>query len=377
MSTDLLVRGENVPSLSLAEFCRSMLARIPRADQRRWGELYIRGLVTLPGRKSARRISELTAESQADQAIQQFVNQSPWDWRPVRDDLAALTDSWLRPRVWVLSDFALPKTGNASVGVERQYAHSLGRVINCQAGLGLFLVGQGGGTPVNWRLRLPATWDGDEARRNRVHLPEQERHQARWQYVVSMLDELLSWGVEPAPIALDSSQDLDTELLINALEQRGLRYLVRVGTGTRVTSGAPSRAESVLTAGQVASDLWMGANGQVLRATGPGLGGDAPHYAFRQLPSARPRQLLVESGHGRRAGGLWLTNLGRLPIAHLAGLTRQVSSTAAEMEQIRDRFGLGHFEGRSFRGWHHHATLVSLAHAFVTGQRLRAQPAAA
>jgi SRSO17 transposase len=368
MTADLLLKTEISQPTTLADYCRVTLARIPRADQRRWGELYIRGLVSLPGRKSVRSISELIEDSRADQAIQQFVNQSPWDWRPIRGDLAAQTSSWLRPSAWVLSDFALPKTGNASVGVERQYAHSLGRVINCQAGLGLFLAGTGIGTPVDWRLRLPASWDADEEKRNRAHLPAYERHMARWEYLVSMLDELLSWGVEPAPVVLDSSHDVQTELLIDALERRGLRYLVRVGAGTRV---APGPGGSALTAGVAAADLWMGTHGRVLRAVGPGLGA-APGFALRQLPSGRPRQLLVQSsGHGRRSVGLWLTNLGRPPVPHLAELIRQVSWAGVEMERIRDRFGLGHFEGRSFRGWHHHATLVSLAHAFVTGQRIK------
>ena len=156
---------------SLSRF--HVLANIPRADQRRWGELYIRGLASLPGRKSVRQIAGLVDDDGTEQALQQFVNQSPWNWRPVRRDLALYAESSLRPQAWVVTDFALPKNGNASVGVDRQYAHSLGRVINCQTGVSLFLTSEDAAVPIDWRLYLPPSWDADPERRERAHLPEE------------------------------------------------------------------------------------------------------------------------------------------------------------------------------------------------------------
>jgi SRSO17 transposase len=353
-----------------------MLVRIPRADQRRWGEIYIRGLISLAGRKSLRRIAELIADDNADQALQQFVNQSPWDWRPVRGDLARYAESRTRPSAWVIADFALPKNGSASVGVERQYAHSLGRVINCQTGVSLFLIGDEASIPVNWRLRLPQSWNEDRARRERAHLPERELHRSRWEYVISMIDETLAWGLAPAPIIIDSSHDLQIEQLARALEQRSLRYVVRVGSGALVAAGS-GPGEPALTAGAVAAQLRQSGDAAVLRTTGAGPGGGPARFALCRLPAAggsrdprsRPRFLLVGSTPGHLPSGLWLTNLGGVPVPQQVGLTGLVSRVSGEMERIRDRFGLGHFEGRSFRGWHHHATLVGLAQAFVAGRR--------
>lgn len=361
---------------ALTEFCHRMLVRIPRADQRRWGEIYIRGLISLAGRKSLRRIAELIADDNADQALQQFVNQSPWDWRPVRGDLARFAESRARPTAWVVADFALPKNGSASVGVERQYAHSLGRVINCQTGVSLFLVGDQSAIPVNWRLRLPQSWNEDRARRERAHLPERERHHSRWEYVISMIDETLAWGVTPAPVIIDSSHDLQVDQLARALEQRGIRYVVRVGAGALVAAGS-GPGDPMLTAGAVAAQLRQAGDAAVLRSTGAGPGGVPARFALRRLPTAgagrdprsRPRFLLVGAAPGHQPSGLWLTNLGGVPVPQQARLTGLATRAGAEMERLRDRFGLGHFEGRSFRGWHHHATLVGLAQAFMAARQ--------
>lgn len=380
MSVDTPIWAVGTHPDALSNFCRRVLARIPRADQRRWGELYVRGLIGLPGRKSLRQIAALTADDGAEQALQQFVNQSPWDWRPVRADLANYASSSLQPQTWVVPDFALPKNGSASVGVDRQYAHSLGRVINCQTGVSLFLSDGKAAIPVDWRLSLPSSWDTDPERRERAHLPEYERHRSRWEYVISMIDEALSWGVSAAPVSLDYSHDLHTDRLIRALERRSLSYLVRVGPGARVAAG-PAPGDPALTAGVAAAQALHGGEGTVLRTAGTGYGTIGSSFILRRLPAMTSvrrlqvpaRNLLVESRPGRRAGGLWLTNLVGLSVAQQVGLTRLVARAGTEMERVQNCFGLGHFEGRSFRGWHHHATLVSLAQAFMVDQGMPAQ----
>src|SRR4051812_35521929 len=89
---------------ALAEFCNDMLRHLARSDQRQWGEIYVRGLVSMPGRKSIRRMSDCIVGGRADQGIQQFVNQSPWDWVPVRRNLAAYAATLFRPQAWVVEE---------------------------------------------------------------------------------------------------------------------------------------------------------------------------------------------------------------------------------------------------------------------------------
>ncbi|GAB7044725.1 IS701 family transposase [Catenuloplanes niger] len=351
---------------SLTDFCNEILMDLPRSDQRRWGEIYLRGLVSLCGRKSIRRISEEIAGGGADQGIQQFVNQSPWDWVPVRRNLAGYAASLLgRPSAWVVEEVVTPKNGASSVGVARQYAPSLGRTLNCQLGLGFFLAGEVGAVPVNWRLLLPATWDHDETRRARTHLPPEEVHRPRWRHLLDMIDEMLGgWGAEPLPVVVDARHESSVDRLVAGLEERDLPYVVSVAPGGPVLAEEPVR-----TTGRAGTSL-------IWRDTAPG--GAASRFFLQQLPHragaarGRSRALLTEWLAGRpRPSGAWLTNLTTARPDRLISLARARHQTRQEMTRLYDEFGLNHFEGRSFRGWQHHVTLVSLAHAYVLGARLR------
>src|SRR5919197_671694 len=95
----------------LSGFCQQLFDSMPRSDQRKWGEVYVRGLLTVPGRKTIRRISDHVAGGSVDQCLQQFVNQSPWRWEPVRRALA-LRAMEIRPQAWVVQEAAFPKAGD-------------------------------------------------------------------------------------------------------------------------------------------------------------------------------------------------------------------------------------------------------------------------
>jgi SRSO17 transposase len=368
----------------LSSFCQEMLSQLPRADQRRWGEIYVAGLINVPGRKSVRRIADYIVNSRADQGIQQFVNQSPWTSGPVRQGLANYLSSLFRPEAWVVDEVVLPKNGSSSVGVARQYAPSAGRVLNCQIGLGVFFAGAGI-APVNWRLLLPPEWDTDATRRARAHVPPSARHKSRWEHIIDAVDEMRNaWELDPAPIVVDAQHDTKVEPLLQALEQRGLAYVVRVASGTQMVDGQ-------------AAATTIGEFVQQLSRTGPGnisltwQDGEGPattsRFLLQPLPmqtSTRtwwrthsrtplaPRRLLIEWPSGRqRPSGIWLTNLSSARPPQLIGLARAHRRTSAEMGRLCEDYGLAHFEGRSFRGWHHHATLVSLAHCYTLTQDLQ------
>lgn len=354
----------------LAQFCRDMLRQLPRSDQRRWGEVYVRGLVSLTGRKSVKRMTDHIAEGRADQGIQQFVNQSPWDWTAVRHDLAHHAESLFRPRAWVMDEVAFPKNGSNSVGVARQYAPSAGRVMNCQLGFGMFLAGDDAAAAVNWRLLLPASWDGDETRRARTRLPDSERNRSRWQYLAETLDEMsIAWELLPVPVVVNARHEHDVAPLLRLLEQRGHSYLVGVAPGAVLSDDA------VLAAGHGGVSLnWRdgGTPGPASRFTVQPLSGRP--RAVTPMGTLRPRSVLTERVPGQRhPADVWVTNLPTRRLPELISLTRTQRRVAAEMSLLRESYGLHHFEGRSFRGWHHHLTLVSTARLFVLGQELRSR----
>lgn len=383
---------ENVDELS--NFCTEMFSSIPRSDQRRWAEVYTRGLISVPGRKSIRRISDYVVGWRADQCLQQFVNQSPWRWEPMRRNLAYQVLAAIRPRVWAVEEVVFPKNGDRSVGVTRQYSASWQRMLNCQLGLAVVLADDDVSCAVNWKLQLPSCWDNDHVRRTRAHVPAEVRHRPRCQYVLEAVDELMAWGVPPAPVLVDATQDRDVEPLLVGLEDRGLRYVVRVGENTPALQGQTRRTrdqQRVPTVGELAAHsaklgrmtlTWRDRMEGVptpSRFAAMTIPGCQPGAPIRIGPGHRyrpPRSVLAEWRAGRsRPAPLWLTNLSTARLPELINLVKVRGRASAELARLSDEFGLRSFEGRSFRGWHHHVTLVSAAHIYRTLRRLDAAQA--
>jgi hypothetical protein len=371
----------------LSKFCHWMLASLPRSDQRRWGEVYIRGLLNVPGRKSIRRIAELVPGNDADQSLQQFVNQSPWAWEPVRRALAEQLVRTMRPKALAIREVVFPKNGDRSVGVARQYAPPAGRVLNCQRALVVLLVGEAGACPINWRLMLPSEWDDDPKRRAKARLPERDRSQPAWAYALDMLDEIFGqWDLPRAPVLVDLTTEREIEPLLRRLEHRRLGYLARVGPATSLQP-VPLSGEvddRPFTVGQLAAASgrrggttvgWRDdrtgkvATSLFTLATVAG----APGRTRTSLAGAprRSRQVFAEWPWGTgRAPATWLTNVGTRGMLDLVGLRRAWARSGTELDRVSAESGLRHFEGRSYPGWHHHVTLVSLAHAFRLMRRV-------
>ncbi|PRX97105.1 IS701 family transposase [Allonocardiopsis opalescens] len=373
--------GTGQEELDLSTFCQDVFSSFPRSDQRRWGEVYVQGLVSVPGRKSIRRICEHVVGWRADQCLQQLVNQSPWEWEPVRTRLAELVSAAVEPRAWVVQEVVFPKNGDSSVGVAKQFAHSAGRLLNCQIGLAVFLADVDGSCPVNWRLLLPRCWDDDDRLRSRAHLPEHERHRSRWQQLLDAVDEMLGWDLSPAPIVVDAHQLPHVEQLLDGLEQRGLRYVVRVPENTPLGAvGGPTAREAVQEATRYGRMTLS--RRPVMRSRG----GSTRYIVMTQPASARysgrqrwreERHLAAEIPAGRnQPRAIWLTNLQPAQLPELVGVIESGRRSTSDLSHLADNSGLRHFEGRSYRGWHHHVTLVSAAHAYTLLRR-REEPTAA
>jgi hypothetical protein len=299
--------------------------------------------------------------------------------------------SALRPRAWVFREVAFPKHGENSVAVARQYAPSLGRMLNGQLGIAAFLTADEGSCPVTWRLAMPRCWDDDQQRRASANVPPGERHQPWWYYVLDALDELIDgWGLPSAPVLVDGRHEHRLEPLLRGLEVRRVRYAVQVAgeAPLRPGHGWASRtgADRPLTVADAAA-LIPPANRTVVNWSGGHPRGGCSAVALTPLaPGQRPvsrivpgyghltpRHLLAEwpLGH-HRPSGLWITNLNRARLPNLVGLLKLGSQADADLQRLSEACGLQHFEGRSFRGWHHHVTLVSAAHAYCLLRDLNA-----
>ena len=335
-----------------------------------------------------------------EQALQQFVNQSPWDPVPVRRRLAERMTAAIAPAAWVIDDTAFPKFGRHSVGVAPQYCGALGKVANCQVGVSIHAVTDQASCPLDWRLFLPESWDDDAERRRKAHVPEGERHRPKWQLALELLDELIGWGLAPPVLLADAAYGEVGEFRLG-LEQRELAYVVQVpgtlsaypedmvpetapyaGRGRRTVPRYRQRRSSlrqlvVAATAQAASTVtWReGADGEqlvsrfvALRVRPAGIrlrrathGGELPvRWLLAEWPPGEPEPVKY-----------WLANLPETtPLERLVGLAKLRWRVEHDYRELKDALGLDHFEGRSFKGWHHHVTLVSVAHAFVTLERL-------
>ncbi|MFJ4789538.1 IS701 family transposase [Streptomyces sp. NPDC088794] len=381
-------------------YCQDLFGALSRSDQRRWGEVYVRGLLDVPGRKTPARITEEVLGRRAVQQIQQFVNQSPWPCRPVRERLAHRISRALQAEAWCFDEVVFAKNGDRSVGVARQYAPSLERTVNCQLALATSLAGRYGGVPVSWQLLLPQRWDRDEALRTQAHVPAQERAKPRWRYVLEAIDEMLEeWYLEPLPVLVDWRCDGDVTPLLHGLEARGLAYLVEVAPTVAVTlprpcaGSAPGRgtlSELARHAVQHRKRMpiaWQDRatsrmrQSQVLSMPALLLAearlGTAAGRPLPERPPQRPRHLVADWPYGRPAPRTyWLTNLPARRIADVLPLAQLRALCGNSLARLQQDFGLGDFEGRSFRGWHHHVTLASVALGYDTLRRPRAVPPA-
>ena len=397
----------------LTAFAEDLFASIPRKDQRRWGQAYLRGLLLDGKRKSvqpmATRLAKGDPQADADaleQALQQFVNQSPWDPVPVRRRLAERMVAAIQPAAWVIDDTGFPKFGRHSVGVAPQYCGALGKVANCQVGVSVHAATDQASCPLDWRLFLPQEWDHDAERRRKAHVPADQRHRPKWQLALDMLDELAAWGLAPPVLLADAAYGEVGEFRLG-LEQRELAYVVQVpgtisaypadvapetvpytGRGrppvARYRQRRSSLQQLVLAAGERAAHAvaWReGADGAPLASRFVALRVRPAGVRLRrathggQLPV---RWLLAEWPQGEpEPVKYWLASLpADTPPERLVGLAKLRWRVEHDYRELKDAVGLDHFEGRSWQGWHHHVTMASVAHAFVTLERLDPKAAA-
>jgi SRSO17 transposase len=390
-----LVRGR------LEAFAGEVFAPMVRKDQRRWGGVYVRGLMLDGKRKSIEPMAARLPDGD-EQCLQQFVNQSTWSARAVCERLAVRMSAEIAPEAWVIDDTAFPKFGRMSVGVARQYCGALGKVANCQVGVSISAVTAQASCPLDWRLFLPAEWD-DDPRRAACRVPDEVQHAPKWQLALDMLDELIGWGIMPAPVLGDAAYGDVTEMRMG-LDARELEYVLdsRGATSALPETATPEQpdwsgrgrppgpryrrpfstlAELTLAAGEQAcvEVCWREGTRGAMRSRFAAL---RVRPANVKLRTADPGAelgvcwLLAEWPHGTSAPtDFWLSNLpAETPIERLVALAKLRWRVEQDYRELKDALGLDHFEGRSWPGWQHHVTLVSVAHGFLTTERLRRPP---
>lgn len=395
---------------ALEVFAADVLQSIGRKDTRRTSELYVSGLLLEGERKSVEPMAaRLSAgdESQSDALRQQLshaVSQSPWSDDEVRGRLARKVERELPLRAWVVDDTGFPKKGRHSVGVARQYSGTLGRTDNCQVAVALHLAGEAHSCCVAMRLYLPRAWTDDPQRCRRAGVPDDVGFQTKWQLSLAQLDDAIRWGLQKQVVLADAGYG-DATHYRDGLAQRGLHYLVGISSNVGVWApgtepkpleprpgdrqGRPRtrwQAEHApLSAFELARSrgpkscrpvTWREGSKGRMRSRFGAVRVRTSHEHWLSRPPGDEQWLLYEWPRGEPAPTkLYLSNLpDDTSLKRLVSYARLRWRCERDYQELKGEIGLDHFEGRSWRGFHHHATLCAVAHAFLVLRQALSPP---
>jgi len=385
----------------LNEFIDSMTADMGRPERRRAMGWYVTGLLLDGERKSiepmAGRLVDDRSEIEAmRQRLQECVSISAWSEADLLARLARKLDSELPDvQALVIDDTGHPKKGKHSVGVARQYSGTLGRIDNCQVAVSLHLAGESGSGCIAYRLYLPEEWATDVDRRRKAGVPEEVGLQPKWEIALQQIDAALAAGVRKHIVLADAAYG-DNSAFRSGLVDRGLGYVVGVvgktmiwPPGSRPRQMAKKRGRGRPPTRHVDAahppvsieQLALGLRYRDVRWREGSRGWQKSRFAAVRVRTAHRHQngkppsdeqwLLCHWPEDSEAPiKYWLaalpatTSIGAL--VRLAKLRWRIERDYQEMKQ---EIGLDHFEGRTWRGFHHHAALCATAHAFLALQR--------
>jgi SRSO17 transposase len=349
--------------------------RFARAEPRRRALAYLRGLLGNVSRKNGWQLAEHAGEATPD-GMQRLLSTADWDPDRVRDDLRGYVVERLGDvgAVLVVDETGFLKKGTTSVGVQRQYSGTAGKVDNCQLGVFLAYASRKGRAFIDRELYLPQGWTDDPARCRAARVPEQVGFRTKPQLAQLMLERALDAGVPAGWVTADEVYG-GSPTLRQWLEGRGVSYVLAVKcTEPLVISGpdGPVRATAEQLAAAVPAEQWVTAS------AGQGAKGRRL-YDWTRIQLAAPatagkaRWLLVR--RSRRDGELAFSACSGPAGTSLVGLVRVAGTRWAVedgFEQAKGEVGLDHYEVRKWPGWYRHITLALLAHAFLAVTRAQA-----
>ena len=385
----------------LEEYVTSMVAGMGRVERRAALSSYVTGVLLDGERKSiepmaARLVDDASEVEAMRQRLQQAVVVADWPDGEMFRRLALKLDVEL-PGVeaLVVDDTGFGKKGIHSGGVARQYSGTLGRVDNCQVAVSLHLAGEAGSGCIAWRLYLPEEWTKDPARMAKAGVPADIGFETKWQIALKQIDAALTAGVRKH-VALADAGYGDVSEFRAGLRERGLAYVVGINGSPVVwspesnpqipprrgpTGHIPTRyrdeAHPPVTVAELALRLkyrkvswregsrgWQSSRFAAVRIR-------TAHRHLQSHPPGEEEWLLCEWPQGEKAPTKhWLSTLpaatSTRALVRMAKLRWRVER---DYQELKGELGLDHYEGRTWRGFHHHATLCAIAHGFLALQR--------
>jgi SRSO17 transposase len=344
-----------------------------RAEPRRRVLAYLRGLLGPVGHKNGWQLAEHAGEATPD-GMQRLLATADWDPDLVRDDLRAYVVEHLGDPggVLVVDETGFLKKGTTSVGVQRQYSGTAGKVDNCQLGVFLAYASAKGRAFIDRELYLPKAWTEDRARCRAARVPAEVPFRTKPQLARVMLERALDAGVPASWVTADEVYGQDPALR-GWLEGRRMAHVLAIKSSELLAVGdGPAKLSAAQLAAAVPAEHWVGVS------AGHGAKGrrlyDWTRVELATLATAgMARWLLVR--RRRRDGELAFSACYGPADTSLVGLVRVAGTRWAiedGFQQAKNEVGLDHYEVRRWPGWYRHITLALLAHAFLVVTRTKA-----
>ena len=374
---------------------------------------YCRGLL-LPGeRKSiepmAARLDPANVQPMR-QSLHHLVAKAPWSDEAILEQVRSQVLPAMQKHgpvvAWIVDDTGFPKKGTHSVGVARQYCEQVGKQDNCRVAVSLSVTTWNASLPVGYRLHLPKEWAEDSQRREETEVPQEVRLQTKPEIALDQIRAALAAKVDRGVVLADAAYGINTEFR-DGLTELGLQYVVGVQStmtvwepGRRPLPAKPrgrmgrpprllrrSSQHQPVSVKQLAMSLpssafrlitWREAGERKLRSRFAAVRVRPAHRDYEKAEPHGEEWLLIEWPRGEaEPSKYWVSTLpSTTRLKALVKMAKHRWIIERDYEELKQELGLGHFEGRNWRGFHHHATLCIAAYGFLVAERNRFSPSA-
>ncbi len=367
---------------------------------------YVKGLLFVEGRKSvepmAAALDPVNTRSR-HQALHHFVADSPWSDQSILDKAFRWVDSALPEsdqRYWLVDDTGMPKKGSHSVGVSHQYCGQVGKTTNCQVAVSVSLATLTASIPVAWRLYLPKSWSQDRERCSAVGVPEEIEFATKGQIALEQLRQCCERDIPRGIVLADAGYGNDHGFR-EGLDELDLSYIVGIkGNTTAWAEGVkPAKYKTTISKGHkrkyiqytkghrpesvkdIAMALkdsawyciqWREGTNDTLEGRFAAVRVRVAHRDHLRSTLRAEQWLLIEwPENEKEPTKYWLSNLQKsITLKHFVYTAKMRWHIERDYQELKDELGLNHYEGRNWRGFHHHATLCIAAYAYLVAQRV-------
>jgi SRSO17 transposase len=374
---------------------------------------YCKGLL-LPGeRKSVEPMAARLAPDNVrrmHQSLHHVVAEAPWKdevlLSQVRQQVLPSLQKHGSVVAWIVDDTGFPKKGSHSVGVARQYCGQVGKADNCQVAVSLSVSTWNASLPIAWRLYLPEAWAQDRKRRKKAGIPSEIKFQTKPQIALEQIRQALQEGVPEGAVLVDAAYGSDTHFR-EQVTKLGLAYVAgvqsnitiwepgkqplpaksrkRMGRPPRLLQRSPqhqpiSAKDLALALPQAAwQDIsWRQGSARTMRSRFTAVRVRPAHRDYKKAEPHPEEWLLMEwPKEEAEPAKYWLSTVpAGTKLKDLVKLAKHRWIIERDYEELKQELGLNHYEGRGWRGFHHHATLCIAAYGFLVAERNRFSPSA-